>query len=633
MYPRSTMSFFSNMENNVSISKVMERVAKLGRRRFRGKTKVAREECPFLCFNKDEEMAMRERSGQVLEVAFLYYTLIISLSEHDDTGRLRDALTRWEAVSKADDYLRAHMGRIEILREKKLEKVYFRVPEICLKQYKNKLVDSAKDKLLYSVRRDNPSDKIVDFFYRQEYIMDVIEWQNELRLLATKSPIFRFLKWLAKLDPYVKWCALLIAFAINILLLAFFDTNNEISSDGGEVAITVLGSVHIAFSCIMLLSHVVSWGPVIVRQHRKEAPSKGAESEDLDVMGRVQQILQSVVNIVKIFLISERVKHIVQSAFYVMVEPRTVYLIVYLVMSILGVAISPFFFCFHLFDITGRFRLLGYTLQSVTKNAGSLILTLSLGLVTIYFYAVIGFNAYTKGDDNEVRYMFADHSLFNKDFYYFSLSHWDYGFRSAPIKLPPDAAEDVKAFEGESFGVFLFNISYFLLINLILVAIISGIIIDTFGALRDEKNFIEEDMKGQCFICSIDRDVFEHKGSGFTAHIKRQHNMWRYMFFRMHLALKDHTEFTGQESYVADMIANGDIGWYPINRAMALESHSQEEVDLGEVAERMVNIEQTIGDVSERVDELIRTLRLRGQGESTPNVLLGRSLSGRFTPV
>lgn len=51
----------------------------------------------------------------------------------------------------------------------------------------------------------------------------------------------------------------------------------------------------------------------------------------------------------------------------------------------------------------------------------------------------------------------------------------------------------------------VYNAVFVIIINLVLQAIISGLIIDTFGEMRAESEEIEADIKGQCFICSIDR--------------------------------------------------------------------------------------------------------------------------------
>jgi len=53
-------------------------------------------------------------------------------------------------------------------------------------------------------------------------------------------------------------------------------------------------------------------------------------------------------------------------------------------------------------------------------------------------------------------------------------------------------------------GTFV-NLIYVILINLVLQAIISGLIIDTFGDMRAESEATAEDIRDKCFICSIPR--------------------------------------------------------------------------------------------------------------------------------
>ena len=41
---------------------------------------------------------------------------------------------------------------------------------------------------------------------------------------------------------------------------------------------------------------------------------------------------------------------------------------------------------------------------------------------------------------------------------------------------------------------------------------------------------------------------------GFEYHIKKEHNLWQYLYFILHLQLKDQDEYTGQESFVAEKV-------------------------------------------------------------------------------
>ncbi|KAG8513818.1 Inositol 1,4,5-trisphosphate receptor type 2 [Galemys pyrenaicus] len=52
----------------------------------------------------------------------------------------------------------------------------------------------------------------------------------------------------------------------------------------------------------------------------------------------------------------------------------------------------------------------------------------------------------------------------------------------------------------------------------------------------------------------LERDKFDNKTVSFEEHIKSEHNMWHYLYFLVLVKVKDPTEYTGPESYVAQMI-------------------------------------------------------------------------------
>ena len=66
-----------------------------------------------------------------------------------------------------------------------------------------------------------------------------------------------------------------------------------------------------------------------------------------------------------------------------------------------------------------------------------------------------------------------------------------------------------------------------------MVAIITGIIIDTFGELRGTKADIENDESNVCFVCSLKRDQFERQGRKFSDHIELEHNRWNYIYYKV----------------------------------------------------------------------------------------------------
>jgi len=118
----------------------------------------------------------------------------------------------------------------------------------------------------------------------------------------------------------------------------------------------------------------------------------------------------------------------------------------------------------------------------------------------------------------------------------------------------------------------------FFFVIIILMNILFGIIIDTFGELRAIADSIQEDINNKCFICEIERREFDrHSQVGFEQHIQSEHNMWHYLAFSMHLKRTQHTEYTGPEQYVSKMIEEKDWRFIPHLCALSINYAGDEE--------------------------------------------------------
>ena len=121
----------------------------------------------------------------------------------------------------------------------------------------------------------------------------------------------------------------------------------------------------------------------------------------------------------------------------------------------------------------------------------------------------------------------------------------------------------------------LYQFSYYLIVITVLLNVIFGIIIDTFGELRTVAESKRASMENACFICGVDRFTFDTQGGGFKRHITEDHNMWNYLFMIVHLREKAPTEYNGWEQYVADKMNARDTSFFPLNSAAVLKEHKE----------------------------------------------------------
>jgi hypothetical protein len=167
---------------------------------------------------------------------------------------------------------------------------------------------------------------------------------------------------------------------------------------------------------------------------------------------------------------------------------------------------------------------------------------------------------------------------------------------------------------------------FFFIIIIILLNVIFGIIIDTFSDLRTKKIKMQEDTTQRCFICGIDKHVFDRaidqQQRGFKHHITQDHNMWNYLYFIIHIWEQDKDDDDGLEQYVRRCVDTDDIAFFPLNRAMRLRltKSAGEDLrhdlirDVGKTSENVMSLlAQVESDISESLNIIAYSFAQDGQ--------------------
>jgi len=262
-------------------------------------------------------------------------------------------------------------------------------------------------------------------------------------------------------------------------------------------------------------------------------------------------------------------------------------------MAVFG-CFRPPAFGFHLLDFSLKDPQTRNVLKAVTQNGKLILLTALLGLILIYLYAMIAF-FYLK-----VNYLppVECFSLFSC-----LLSNIEYGLRNG------GGIGDVlnitlhQSNPSLFFGMFFYNLSFYLILIVIFLNIVFGIIIDTFGELRDARTQIEEDQQNFCFICGNDIPTLEKKVS-MKYHIKNEHNLWQYLYFFIYLDLKKKDEYTAIEEYVSKRLAKKKSDFFPLGKSIALQDEDEDEDD---IQKKLDNIEKKFNS---KFDILVKNLNL-----------------------
>ena len=81
-----------------------------------------------------------------------------------------------------------------------------------------------------------------------------------------------------------------------------------------------------------------------------------------------------------------------------------------------------------------------------------------------------------------------------------------------------------------------------------------GLIVDTFGELRDDTYNYENDKNNICFICQLSKNGCLLKNIDFDKHIKEEHNLWNYINFLIYMHLNNPNDFSRIEGIVWDKL-------------------------------------------------------------------------------
>jgi hypothetical protein len=195
-------------------------------------------------------------------------------------------------------------------------------------------------------------------------------------------------------------------------------------------------------------------------------------------------------------------------------------------------------------------------LKSVTERASQLLLALFFALIVIFahtFYAYFYLYEYYKNENG----------LYCENLHKCFFSTINMGLRSGG-----GIGDAMGATAETDFYVrMFFDLLFYITITTVLMAIVFGLIIDTFSDLRDKLHDMEVDMNNVCLICGHQRSVIEVKGEGWEAHTLRIHNPFNYMYFQLYTGNKAMRDCSGIEKWVKSCLEKHNISFYPTTSA------------------------------------------------------------------
>ncbi|XP_073472149.1 inositol 1,4,5-trisphosphate-gated calcium channel ITPR3 isoform X3 [Aquarana catesbeiana] len=496
-------------------------------------------------------------------------------------------------------YYAKHTAQIEIVRlDRSMEQIVFPVPNIC-----KFLTEETKHRVFTTTEQDEQGSKVSDFFDQSSFLHNEMEWQKKLRSMP-------LMNWFSRRMGLWGTISFNLAVFIN-LIIAFFYPYVEGTSMGvlDSPLISLLFWAMVCFSVMSLFTKRYGLRPLIVALILRSVYYLGI-GPTLYLLGALN-LTNKIVFVVS--FVGNRGTFIRGYKAMVM-DMEFLYHVGYILTSVLGVFAHELFYSILLFDLIYREETLFNVIKSVTRNGRSILLTALLALILVYLFSIVGF-LFLKDDfimevdrlpkaPNTMTQSFGSNTFAE----YCNAGQTDCTSDVTVLENTEDEEDDTeracdtllmcivtvlnhglrngggvgdilrKPSKDESLfpARVIYDLLFFFIVIIIVLNLIFGVIIDTFADLRSEKQKKEEVLKTTCFICGLERDKFDNKTVSFEEHIKEEHNIWNYLYFIVLVRVKNKTDYTGPESYVAQMIKRRDLDWFPRMRAMSLVSNEGE---------------------------------------------------------
>jgi hypothetical protein len=236
-----------------------------------------------------------------------------------------------------------------------------------------------------------------------------------------------------------------------------------------------------------------------------------------------------------------------------------------------------------LLDVMIRSETARNVLAAVTSPVRQLALALFLSMIFAYFFALLGFFFFN--DDYEMGECQTLRSCFVTTLNQGIRAGGGIGEYMRPTDpFGGDLSDSMvtgQPTDTYAYWVFrtVFDLGFFLMLNIVLLNLVFGIIIDTFAERRFDRQEKDANKKQFCFVCDVSRRKFDQLGIGFKHHTEREHSYEHILFFLIFVFETPPTQRSHAEKLVFRCWEENDISWMPRQDAVSLPRRQPLDMD------------------------------------------------------
>ncbi|CAD8087418.1 unnamed protein product [Paramecium sonneborni] len=478
-------------------------------------------------------------------------------------------------------FYRQFTGRIEIQNEiNQLEKVYFQKPFIC-----NFITPNIKQHLIYEINRETDEDRMLGLIEFSEFYQ--IQMRHSQQINNRKIMRFGAVYW-----RLLKDLSFLLCLIIVVLLIFMHDTviNSKIASNTeapedknitvGESVVSYLNNIitiiQLILNLIIVFFCAIERYPISITYNRGQTNAKRVQILKKEAGFQISWLTMKYYSMIGFFESEFQEDKVNQSIIKKLILVIFFDFDNFYNICIFGLTVyaffNPYIYAVILLDIIKRSEDLQNIIKSITSNGRNLAIFSFLGLIGLLIYAIIAFSNFNQMFD-------ADEGVFGQTFILAVTSTINFGLRNGgglgeSLTSYPDAYDDPTLYWGRYF----FDFTFFIIFNILFIQIIFGIILDTFGELRDERQALVKEIEGKCFICSQEKNDIDTKGTkGWHYHIYLEHSVYHMLYYIIYIKNKDPNDCNSLEKYVNKCIIEKETKFFPFGRALQTEELDNDE--------------------------------------------------------
>ncbi|CAD8135704.1 unnamed protein product [Paramecium pentaurelia] len=484
-------------------------------------------------------------------------------------------------------FYRQFTGRIEIQNElSELEKIFFQKPFVC-----NFVTPNIKQHLIYEINRETDEDRMQGLIDQADFYQVQMRHSQQINnsfIMHFGAVYWRLLKDLSFILCLV--IVILLIFMHDIVVNSKLGSNQEAPESDtkipGQNFVSYLNNIitiiQLVLNLIIVFFCAIERYPISITYNRGETNAKRVQILKKEAGFSITFLTMKYYTIIGYFESEFQGQKVSESILKKLILVTFFDFDNFYNVCIFGLTVyaffNPYIYAVLLLDIIKRSEDLQNIIKSITSNGRNLAIFSFLGFIGLLIYAIIAFSNFD--------WMFNDEDgVYGQTFILAVTSTINFGLRSGlgdSMKIYPEPYEDPTLYWGRYF----FDFSFFIIFNILFIQIIFGIILDTFGELRDERQALVKEIEGKCFVCSLDKNDIDTNGTkGWHYHIYLEHSVYHMLYYIIYIKNKDPNDCNALEKYVKKCIEGKETTFFPFERALQIEDQKNEEEETIEQSE------------------------------------------------